>query len=284
MLSALAFLVLSPYKQLSNLGYTTKSIDQILEQKLGGSWLPMFHTVFFLCLIGALSSIYGLVSRWETFRKVEFSPAHAAFCFPILCHVNAVHSYWYIVDRFSTTYNTVAPLRMILCSYWMIVLVTGTITTLLVTAMYLHCLPKWTRPTEILEEEPLPLLNPETVLSDVMCSVDAAMESLVSPAVLQANEAGVLVRVRRDTEDNGCAYVRTCQMTSIGFEPTLSPSEVMYEREELLKWVASHAPQPRHSRMMSNPDGFLKAEQVIYGTFGKRERPGTNHKRFLTQL
>lgn len=233
--------------------------------------------------MGALSSINGLVSRWETFRKIEFNPAHAAFCFPILCHVNAIHSYWYIVNRFSTIYITVVLLRKILYFYWVLALVTGTITTLVVTAMYLHRLPRWTRPTGILVEEPLPL-KPETILGDVMYSVDAAMESLVSPAVLQANEAGVLVRVRRDSEDNGCAYVRTCQMTSIGFEPTLSPSEVMQEREELLKWVASHAPQPRHSRMMSNPDGFLKAEQVVYGTFGKRDRPDTNHKRFLSQF
>lgn len=247
--------------------------------------MPVFHIIFFLCLIGALSSIHGLISRWEAFRKIEFNPAHAAFCFPILCHVNAVHTYWYMVERFSSTYQSLVLLRMVLFSYWIFVLITGTLTTLIVTAMYVHCLPKWTRPRFVLEEEPPPATH-ETVLNDVLCTVDAVMESLVSPAILQANETGVLVRVRRDSEDNGSAYVRTCQMTSIGFEPTLSPSEVMYEREELLKWVASHAPQPRHSRMMSNPDGFLKAEQVFYGTFGdrKKERPITNHKRFLTQL
>mmetsp|Transcript_15671 Transcript_15671/g.22327 ORF Transcript_15671/g.22327 Transcript_15671/m.22327 type:complete len:230 (+) Transcript_15671:1421-2110(+) len=224
--------------------------------------MPLFHVLFVFCILGSFSSIHALITRWDSFRIVEFNPAHAAFCFPMLCHVNAIHTYWYMLNSFSTL-SQHSLFRGALFVYWFIVLILGSLTVHTITAMYLCRLPKWTRPCVNLEKEP-PTAS-ETIPSDVLCSGDAMIQSLVSPTVLQANETGVLVRVRRDSEDDRSSYMRTCQMASIGFEPTMSPSAVIQEREELLQWVASHAPQPRHSRMMSTPDGYIQPDSR-YGT------------------
>lgn len=47
-------------------------------------YLPCMHVLFALCLIGMVASVSSLIVRWEEFRKIPFSPAHAAFCAPCL--------------------------------------------------------------------------------------------------------------------------------------------------------------------------------------------------------
>jgi len=106
----------------------------------------------------------------------------------------------------------------------------------------------------------------------------------VSPAVLQANEAGTLVRVRRGTEDYRIhgPYVRTRQVTALGFDPTLDDAELRQERAALLDWVARIPPRTRH-RTLSIPMMMkLKNErgEGIYGSF--QGAPDKSHKRSKT--
>jgi hypothetical protein len=52
-------------------------------------YLPCMHFLFALAVLGVLSSVQSLITRWDDFKKKEFSPAHAAFCFrtgPLLIH------------------------------------------------------------------------------------------------------------------------------------------------------------------------------------------------------
>ena len=259
------------------------SEELVLFQELHGKALmPVFHALFGLCLVGAASSVHGLAVRWDSFQKKEFSPAHAAFCFPILSHGNAIQAYRHVVNTFADI-PARSPFKDFLFSYWVFVLITGTLTTMIITTLYLYHLPRWTRPDVTFEQEP-PAPN-QTLMSDVLCSGDAIRQPFISPTVLQANETGVLVRIRRDPEDTRGSYVRTLQMKSLGFEPTLDPSALIEEREELLQWVATHAPEPRHSRTMSNPDGYLKFKTGLYGTFeGDGEHQINMHKRCRTQF
>merc|ERR1712087_1097222 len=82
-------------------------------------------------------------------------------------------------------------------------------------------------------------------------------QTFTSPAILQANEAGTLVRVRRGTEDfeQYGPYIRTRNVTSLGFDLTLTQEELRRERAELLDWVAWNAPRTRN-RTLSIPQIF----------------------------
>ena len=56
-------------------------------------YLPCMHIMSGLSIIGFLASCHSLWVRWGDFTKKEFSPAHAAFCFPTLSYANAIQSY-----------------------------------------------------------------------------------------------------------------------------------------------------------------------------------------------
>lgn len=83
---------------------------------------------------------------------------------------------------------------------------------------------------------------------------DILDQPFVSPAVLQANEAGALIRVRRGTEDfeRFGPYRRTRQVKALGFDPTMNDAELRQERAALLDWVARNAPRTRN-RTLSIP-------------------------------
>ena len=70
----------------------------------------------------------------------------------------------------------------------------------------------------------------------------------MSPAALQANEAGALVWLWRGTEGwkKFGPYVRTRQVMSYGFDLPMATSELHQERAELLNWVAMNAPRTRN--------------------------------------
>jgi hypothetical protein len=106
-------------------------------------YLPFMSFLFGLCLLGAVASVHSLVVRWSEFRKLPFSPAHAAFCAPSLSHCNAVQAYRAAVMSFSGLPNKSHYLRL-LYSYWIVVLVGATATTLCISTMFLFSLPKWT--------------------------------------------------------------------------------------------------------------------------------------------
>ena len=108
-------------------------------------------------------------------------------------------------------------------------------------------------------------------------------QPFVSPAVLQANETGTLVRLRRGTEDyrRHGPYVRTHHVTGLSFDPMLTEEELREERTRLLDWVARNAPRTRNQTLsipavfkLKNKDG-----QGIYGSLGNRN-PG--HRRNQT--
>merc|ERR1712157_165803 len=64
-------------------------------------YLPSMSCLFVLCLIGMVSSVHGLVSRWQQVAREEFTPAHAAYSFPLLMHALAVQSYRNALDFFA---------------------------------------------------------------------------------------------------------------------------------------------------------------------------------------
>lgn len=237
-------------------------------------YLPLQHFMMILSLVGLASAVSALVVRWNIFSKRPFSPAHVAFCFPTLSHTNAVQAYRGAVNAYSTLPPTSA-FHQILFGYWCFFLVVGTLLNLIFTAKYIRRLPEWTKLNVTGEEAPP--APKDTFVYELLATTNAHEHFLdqpfVSPAVLQANEAGALVRVRRGTQDfriHG-PYVRSRRVSALGFNPTMDEDEFRRERAQLLDWVAKNAPRKRN-RTMSNPI-FLQqnAEGIasgLYGTFG----------------
>ena len=77
----------------------------------------------------------------------------------------------------------------------------GTITTIVITIKFILYLPSWVFIDVDDEEEP-PAPN-ETLVGELIDTGETMAQKFVSPAVLQANETGALVRVGRNR------YVRT---------------------------------------------------------------------------
>jgi hypothetical protein len=106
-------------------------------------YLPCMHFLFFLCLLGMTASVYSLIARWKEFRKMPFSPAHAAFCAPCLSHANAVQAYRAAVLSFSDIPAGSHFLTM-LYTYWLTILISGTCVTVCIATRYMISLAKWT--------------------------------------------------------------------------------------------------------------------------------------------
>jgi hypothetical protein len=249
--------------------------------KLHEKWyLPVQHFMAILCFGGMVSALHSLAVRWDTFKSKPFSPAHAAFCFPTLSHANAIQVYRGAVDAFST----IAPsstFKLSLWIYWVTCLVVGSIVNLIFTYKFLVRLPKWTKVNLAGEEEP-PAPS-ETLMHEMIDESgthDTFSQPFVSPAVLQANESGALVRVRRGTEDYRLhgAYVRTRQVPSLGFDLTLDAAEFREERATLLDWVAKNAPRTRN-RTNSVPAMTSMTSSSGRGIYGSIPR---DHRRVNT--
>jgi hypothetical protein len=182
----------------------------------------------------------------------------------MLSHTNAVQAYRSGVIAYSNM-GAGSPYKIILFSYWFACLIVGTSLNFVFTCKYIRRLPEWTKVNatpDPLEEEPP---NPDdTEVHHLWWSKDSNYERLkqpfTSPAILQANEAGALVRLRRGTEgyrDHG-PYIRTRQVTAYGFDLVMTDDELRQERAELLDWVAKNKARPRH-RTLSIPP-FFKLE------------------------
>ncbi len=213
-------------------------------------YLPCMHIMAALSILGFMASCHSLWRRWDDFKKREFSPAHAAFCFPVLSHANALQAYRGSIISFSDIHPR--SWRMsVLYAYWFLVLLGGTVATLWITAQFLYCLPRWTN-LDLTDEEEPPAPN-ETIFAirDMVTAGEAMRQPFVSPAVLQANETGALVLARNGPEGE-LQYVRTRRLLSLGFEPTMNWSEMQEEREVLLDWVVKNPPRLRH-RTLSVP-------------------------------
>ena len=213
-------------------------------------YLPAMHFMCFLSLVGFAASVHSLWARWDEFRKKDFSPAHAAFCFPSLSHANAIQAYRGAVNSFSDIPSS--DWRMILLYiYWVIVLIGSTGATLYITGRFMYCLPKWTNFDLDDEEEPPAPYETLMSLQDMVTAGETMRQSFVSPAILQANETGALV-LTRGGPDREPRYVRTRRLPALGFEPTMKWSEMEREREVLLEWVGQNPPR-RRSRTLSVP-------------------------------
>jgi hypothetical protein len=47
-------------------------------------YMPIMHALFVCCIVSMVSALYCLSVRFKRFKEKEFSPAHVAFCAPIL--------------------------------------------------------------------------------------------------------------------------------------------------------------------------------------------------------
>lgn len=218
-------------------------------------YLPLHHFLFGCSLIGVISAIHGVATRWNKFKEKEFSPAHVAFVAPTLAHTNAIQSYRATLAALSSLPPS-GWFRKFIYFYWCLFLFSGTIVCFVFTYKFLKRLPEWTRVDVSGEEEP-PM--PYDTMTHEMLDDRGAHETMfhqtfVSPAVLEANEAGALIRVRRGTEDyrRYGPFIRTRKVTARGFDPSMNDSELREERAAMLDWVAKNAPRKRN-RTMSIP-------------------------------
>jgi len=225
-------------------------------------YLPIMHVLFGLCLVGMMASVSSLVVRHrEFFGKTPFSPAHVAFCVPTLSHANAVQAYRASLNSFSTM-PVHSLYRVWVSGYWIFVLSTGTILTLVICGRFLYQLPAWTHLDTTDENEP-PAPGDTTIPTTGETMLH---QPFVSPAVLQANQTGVLVLQRTDSGRR--QYRRTRQMTALGFEPVMALVDVERERELLLEWVGQHAPRRRRNTQSAVPgiDYSLQGQGVYNDT------------------
>lgn len=230
-------------------------------------YLPAMHFLFVLSCIGFLASIHALWFRWKPFEKRGFSPAHAAFCFPTLSHANAIQAYRAAINSFSNE-PPGTPLKVVLYVYWVVVLLVGTIATCWVTTKFFYNLPRWTNIEVEDEDEPPAPYETAMTLQNVIATGDALVQPFVSPAVLQANETGALVLVRRKQDDSCQRFVRTRKLAALGFEPIMNWSEMEGERELLLEWVGKHAPHQRNRKLSVPGIDFNYGSEGVAATYG----------------
>jgi len=230
-------------------------------------YLPVMHSMMFLSLVGLVSSLQCLWARWHVFKKKAFSPAHVAFIFPMLSHTNSVQAYRSGVIAYSGM-AVGSPYKVAIFSYWLTFLVVGTILNLIFTYKYIRKLPEWTQiyitPDDLEVEPPNPN---ETEVSLLWLGADENHECLrqpfTSPAVLQANEAGSLVRLRRGTTPltSASPFLRTRHVFAVGFETVMTDDELRSERAKLLDWVAKNKARQRN-KTLSIPQNFFKVEST----------------------
>ena len=265
-------LVSQPTRREELLEETSFEAKERHHQFLETYFMPLQHFFMLLMMVGLVSAIHSLYTRWPAFKNKPFSPAHVAFCFPTLSHTNAVQAY-----RASLISLSPMPpgslFKKVLFVYWCFFLVVGTILNTVFTIKYILRIPEWTKPD--LSGEEAPPAPAHTIVHEMMDETGAhetIRQPFVSPAVLEASEAGVLVRVKRGTEDyrRHGPFVRTRNITSLGFDLMLSELELREERARLLDWVAKNAPRKRN-RTMSVP-GVMHLRNKkdggdVYGTF-----------------
>jgi len=182
-------------------------------------YIPSMTCLFILCIIGMISSVHGLIVRWEQISREEFSPAHAAYSFPLLMHAMAVQSYRSSLDFFAPA-DAVSPwLKTALHAYWVFLVIAGTITALTCIIAYLIFLPSWVDADTRDELEP-PAPNDTSICNSVTYG-ESMIQPYISPTILQANETGILI-MAYDHQNNWYDLVRTRRIAAFGFEPMMS--------------------------------------------------------------
>jgi hypothetical protein len=210
-------------------------------------YLPYMHFLFGLCITGMLASINSLRSRWSNFCNIGFSTAHATFCFPIVSHATAVQAYRAAIISFSS-FPAEGIFRKVLYCYWLTVLTTGTVVTVIISIYFFLMLPAWTHVDVEEELEPPPPNETIMQLTDIISAGETLIQPYVSPAVLQVNETGALTLVRKVSQ----RYVRSRGISAIGFVPLMSANDMDSEREILFDWIGKNPHRRRH-RTLSVP-------------------------------
>ena len=193
-------------------------------------YLPTMTCLFGLCIIGVISSVHGLVVRWRQFSREEFSPAHAAYRFPLLMHAMAVQSYRSSLDFFYPTETGSPTLKQALRIYWMFIVIVWTIAALTCIIMYFIFLPAWVDVDTRDELEPPP--PNETSICNSVTYGESLIQTYVSPTILQANETGILILVH-DYQNDWEDLVRTRRIPAFGFEPRMRTRTFVRERNAL---------------------------------------------------
>lgn len=245
-------------------------------------YLPCMHILFGLCILGMCASLHSLAVRWKDFRKLPFSPAHAAFCVPTLSHANAVQAYRAAVNSFSDI-PVGSPFKVFLYIYWVTVLAGGTVVTLWIGSKFLSRLPEWTHIDTEGEIEPPAPYETAMTSSNLITTGETLVQPFVSPAILQANETGTLVLSRNSQGDQ--VYRRTRKVTAFGFEPIMSELQMDIERDLLLDWVARNPPRRRHRTLSVPGIDFSYGEDIgtgsgVYGA--DSSAPWGRHQRATT--
>ena len=200
-------------------------------------YLPSMTVLFALCVMGMMSSVVGVIMRWEQISSEEFSPAHAAYSFPLLMHAIAVQSYRSGLDFFGGN-EVSATLKSALHIYWVFLVTFGTFVALMCIMMYLAFLPTWAVHINTENEEEPPAIN-ETSMSDYVADGEALIQHYVSPAILQANETGVLV-MTHDAKTDKCFLIRTRQVPALGFEPMMTTRNFARERKRFIECIGQN--------------------------------------------
>jgi len=193
-------------------------------------YLPSMTFLFVLCIVGMISSVHGLIIRWKQISREEFSPAHAAYSYPLLMHAMAVQSYRSSLDFFADADEVSPAFKTFLHVYWVCLVIVGTITALVCIIMYLVLLPSWVDVDTRDEVEP-PAPN-ETSICDWVTYGESLIQPYISPTILQANETGILI-MAYDYQNSWCDLVRTRRIPAFGFEPIMGRRMFNRERNEL---------------------------------------------------
>ena len=169
--------------------------------------------------------------RRQQVAQEEFSPAHAAYSFPLLMHALAVQSYRSALDFFANA-DAVSPVLMrALHAYWVALVIAGTTVAIICGVTYLVILPSWVVIDTVDEVEPP---SPQdTSISDLVTYGESLIQSYVSPTILQANETGTLI-MAYDYQNGWCDLVRTRRIPAFGFEPMMG-KQLFQEERNILK-------------------------------------------------
>ena len=178
-----------------------------------------------------------------------------AFACPQLTHANAIQSYRTALNSFSSLKSN-HPYRIFITYYWILFLFLGTILSIYISVKYLYKLRIWVQQVSLDEEEEEiePPAPNETIICNLLTIGDHFISSYVSPAILQANETGLLYKKKfrkNNNDDNN--YKRTKRIFATGFIPVLNSNEIVQEYQLLLDYVANHPP-PSSTILSSGKD------------------------------
>jgi hypothetical protein len=139
------------------------------------------------------------------------------------------------------------------------------------------------------EIEPPAPYETSMTLTNMVQTGETMVQPYVSPAILQANETGMLY-LTRDAQGRQ-QLRRTRKITALGFEPTMDTISMEQERELLLDWVGKHTPRRRTRTLsvpgidfsygLTNSDWHMMANHGVYDMedgrddFGNRRHPWT---------